>query len=100
MVLSSSETNGMSSDRTFITAGAPALSPSRSRLVEAICLSLLERHPTSLPRGADRPRYVSRWRQVVQAYGGLRTRVMWCRELMEQTGLQLFPINETTLMMW
>ena len=75
--------------RAFIPAGPPALSPSRSRLVEAVCLQLLE-------RGPDRPRYTSRWRLVVQEYGGLRTRVMWCRVLLEMTSLQPFPINEKT----
>ncbi|KAF0289207.1 hypothetical protein FJT64_012479 [Amphibalanus amphitrite] len=34
------------------------------------------------------------------AYGGIRTRIMWCRELLEMTGLQLYPINETTLITW
>ena len=44
--------------------------------------------PSQLDGGAvaqPGPSPLSRWRQVVQACGGLRTRILWCRELMEQT---------------
>ena len=75
------------------------MSPGCSRLVEALCLRLLERHPAPLPATADNPRQTSRQRLVVADYSRLRSRLFYSSAALD-VPLQLFAINETTLMRW
>ena len=86
--------------RCFLSAGSPASSPARSRVVEAICIRLCQRHPHARREVCEgRPRYTSRWKLILQDYR-VRARVMNSLELLESTNLQLFTINERTLMAW
>ncbi|KAK3720983.1 hypothetical protein QZH41_018540, partial [Actinostola sp. cb2023] len=87
--------------RCFITAGAPASSPSLSRIVEAICIRLCETYPLSRTQHGHRGRkvYTSRWRLVLSAYNSIRARVFNSQSL-EDTNFQLYHINESTLMNW
>ena len=56
--------------RCFLSAGAPSLPPSRSRLVEAICNEFTG---SSTEIGVDgRKTFISRWKQVLSAYNNIR----------------------------
>ena len=94
--------NALSNYRCFLTAGSPSLPPSRSRLVEALCLLLIQRH-TSPIKGVDRSgksTYTSRFKCIVSSYNDIRTRLLNSQELLEGTNLTLFHINETTVTNW
>lgn len=73
---------------------SPASCPSRSRVVEAICILLSEQHPG--PSRTEK-QYISRWRLILRDYNAIRQRLMNSEALLEGTGLVLFHINETTL---
>lgn len=79
----------------------PASSPSLSRLVEAICIHLCEKHPAPRTQHGNHGRnvYTSRWRLVLAEYNAIRARIFNSQAL-EDVNLQLFHINETTLMTW
>ena len=83
--------------RCFLSAGAPAVSPTCSRIVEALCVKLCKRHPVAKH---DDSRYLSRWRLIISDYEAIRTRVLNCMELVDETTLTLPHINETTLIRW
>ena len=88
--------------RCFMSGGAPASSPSKSRVVEAVCIRLCDAitQPLADSRPDGSPRYVSRWRQVLDAYNRVRARLFNSLELLEGTDLALFAINEATLLRW
>ena len=88
--------------RCFFAGAFPALSPSRSRLVEAICIYLCEEiSSASTKQNIDGSRnYHSRWRLILKSYNTIRARLFNSRTLMDQTNLTLFNINETTLRLW
>ena len=56
------------------------------------------------PRTDTRPDgsalYISRWRQILEAYSRVRARLFNSLELLEGTNLALYPINEATLVRW
>ena len=56
------------------------------------------------PRTDTRPDgsalYISRWRQILEAYSRVRARLFNSLELLEGTNLALYPINEATLIRW
>ena len=84
--------------RCFLSAGSPSCSPGKSRLVEAICLNLLERYPQAKTVvGASSKCYTSRWKLIISAYTGIRARLCNSYKLLEETNIHLFNINETTL---
>lgn len=88
--------------RCFFAGAFPALSPSRSRLVEAICIYLCEDIPSaSTKQNIDGSRtYHSRWRLILKLYNTLRARLFNSKMLLDETNLTLFNINETTLRLW
>ena len=88
--------------RCFMSGGAPASSPSKSRVVEAVCIRLCDAitQPLADSRPDGTTRYVSRWRQVLDAYNRVRARLFNSLELLEGTDLALFAINEATLLRW
>lgn len=81
--------------RCFVSGGAPSLPPSKSRVVEAICIRLFN----EISSAAKDP-YVSRYCLIIRRYNEARNRVMLNPAIVERTGLALFPINETTLSLW
>ena len=54
----------------------------------------------SLSPTGDSTRYISRWRQILEAYNRVRARLFNSLELLEGTDLALFVINEATLLRW
>lgn len=86
--------------RCFLSAGSPASSPAKSRLVEAICILLCAQYPQPRRERGQRPRYTSRWKLVLSAYNAIRARLLNSQALLEETNLVLYTINETTLVRW
>lgn len=88
--------------RCFLSAGSPASSPSKSRLVEAICIRLC--HSITQPQkdrsSRGKERQTSRWKLILSAYNGVRARLFNSQALLEGTNMVLFTINETTLLRW
>ena len=80
--------NNNNNNRCFLSAGVPATSPSKSGVVEAICLHLCSWH--SLPqlsatRQSGRRRYISRWRLIVSDYTSIMLRLLNSQALLEGT---------------
>ena len=76
------------------------MSPSKSRVVEALCFLLLaEKHPTPkrVRHVGQRQVFTSRWRFILNEYNSIRSRLVNSQALLEGTNLVLYPINETTL---
>uniref|UniRef100_UPI00358E8398 uncharacterized protein n=1 Tax=Myxine glutinosa TaxID=7769 RepID=UPI00358E8398 len=82
--------------RCFLAAGSPASCPSKSRIVEAICIRLCDRY--TQPKREHG--YVSRWKLILSSYNGIKQRLLNSEALLEGTDLVLFSINETTLTRW
>ena len=85
--------------RSFPSGASPALYPSKSRLVEAICIHLCQKitDSYSLIRTDGTEQYISRWKTILEEYKSLRTRLFNSQRLLEQTDITLFNINETIL---
>ena len=65
--------------RCFITAGSPSLPPTKTRIVEAICLRL------SLEiTSPDKDPQISRYRKIVNRYNQFRMRIMDCPSILEK----------------
>ena len=79
-----------------MSAGSPAQSPTKSRVVEAVCSLLLERYPTAQRGDRSAGSYRSRWKLVVSEYNAIKAR------LANSTvrDIALYSINETTLKKW
>ena len=84
--------------RCFMSAGSPAWSPLKSRMVEAVCIRLCDviMQPLTDSRPDGSTRYVSRWHQILEACNRVRARLFNSLELLEGTDLALFVINEAT----
>lgn len=81
-----------------MTTGQPALSLSKSRVVEAICVQLCDVCTERRGTGPQDP-YQSKWKVVIKKYNDLRHAIANSR-LSHETSLQLYCINETTLSKW
>ena len=93
--------------RCFLSAGFPASSPSKSRVVEAICLRLCDsisgpsRATRSAgPSGSSRREFRSRWNRILTEYNTVRARVMGSSAVTESTSISLYPLNKHTLIKW
>ena len=88
--------------RCFLSAGSPASSPKKSRLVQAILVKLCDRitQPRRERRADGKQTYISRWKLILSEYNNIRTRLMNSQALLEGTNLMLYTINETTLVQW
>ena len=75
----------------------PATAVVASPLVKQVIV-LLEKNDVS-PEKKD-GRTVSRWRRVLTSYQNIRELVTTHDRLMKETNLQLYEINQTTLMKW
>ena len=91
--------------------------PSKSRIVEAVCILLCQKYPeTEMTSGAGktsgfnnlldrsfdvegwRRAYLSRWKMIVQECNALRAWLFNSAGLMVETNLALYVINQTTLL--
>ena len=87
--------------RCFLSAGFPASSPAKSRVVEALCLLLCEKFPQSRREvHAGKPCTTSRWKLILSEYNSVRARLLNSQVLLEGTNLMLYAINQTTLVRW
>ena len=77
--------------RMFMSGSSSALSPTKSRLVEAICVRLCLKI-TGV--GSDR------WKRIINEYQKVCARVLNNTVLVQSNKLVLFKINETTLRNW
>ncbi|XP_019953452.2 uncharacterized protein [Paralichthys olivaceus] len=77
--------------------GGPAQWPSTSRLVEAICVRLCTLHKTTTRKaGVSTPR----WTKILCHYHHIRDLVLNSPRVMAETMIQLFEINQRTLIQW
>ncbi|XP_042627584.1 uncharacterized protein LOC109091091 [Cyprinus carpio] len=77
--------------------GGPAQWPSTSRLVEAICMKLCALHKSPTKKaGVCTPR----WSKILSDYHHIRELVLNSRRLMDETMIQLFELNQRTLIQW
>ena len=86
--------------RTFLSGVSPAFQPSKSRMVEAICIHLCNMipcHKTTTTNG--RRRFDSRWKLIVKAYNNIRAR-LFNSTLLQETNITLFCVNEHTVKLW
>ena len=90
------------SHRCFLSAGSPALSPSRSRVVEAICLHLIQKHPQPLREvlASGKKHTTNRWRLILASYKDITARLFNSQALLSDTGLALYSLNETQISLW
>ena len=72
--------------------GIPALAPRRSRLVEAICILLCQKHADA--------QNTPQWRKVLTDYNSVRGRIFNSEALLEGANVALYAINQTTLVSW
>ena len=81
------------------SSAGPAQWPDASRLVEALVIRLCDLHPNKkvIQTGAGR---VPRWSLILGDYGNIRSFVVSNHHLMEETSLQLFELNNSTLTQW
>ena len=86
--------------RCFVSGGSPSLPPSKSRVVEAICVQLMNAITSPTRKTSKETEYVSRYGRVVQRYNEIKHYVSQCTLLMEGKGITLFQINESTLSSW
>ncbi|CAL8300616.1 unnamed protein product [Boreogadus saida] len=77
--------------------GGPAQWPATSRLVEAMCKTLCTLHKTTTKKaGVTTPR----WSKILRDYHHIRDLVLNCPRVMQGTKIQLFEINQRTLIQW
>lgn len=79
---------------SFTAGGLPAVSPDCSRVVEALCLRLCQKHDRASHNGG---KYASRWKLIVSEYNYLRVRMLYSSEELD---FLIPPINENTLKLW
>ena len=86
----------------FITAGSPALPPSKSRLVEALCIHLSNdiTAPRTITTDEGDRRYESRWKLILAQYRRIQARLFNSQDILEKTNMSLYNINECSLRLW
>ena len=75
----------------------PATAVVASPIVECLCKKL--QSAFNSPQKKD-GRTISRWRLILDAYHHIRELVTTNDTIMEQTNLQLYELNQTTLLKW
>jgi hypothetical protein len=75
----------------------PATSVDASPVVEELIV-LLEKHYVSSERKDGRT--ITRWRRILTSYHNIRELVTVHDLVMRNTNLQLYELNQTTLMIW
>ncbi|KAK0148350.1 hypothetical protein N1851_011585 [Merluccius polli] len=77
--------------------GGPAQWPNTSRLVEAMCITLCTLHKTTTKKaGVSTPR----WSKILRDYHHIRELVLNSPRVMQGTKIQLFELNQRTLIQW
>lgn len=79
------------------STGSPAQWPDCCRLVESIFVKLCDIHRTPKKLGNHA---VTRWTLILRDYSKIRQLVLGNGTVMENTTLQLFEVNQTTLIQW
>lgn len=77
--------------------GGPAQWPNTSCLVEAMCIKLCEVHKSPTKKAGVR---IPRWTKILADYHHIREMVLSSRTLMDDTSIQLFELNQRTLIQW
>ena len=77
-----------------------ALSPSASRLLEAMCVRLSQRFPEAREATKSHPRHATRERLITAAFQNIRNRLAFSAGMLEGVEMQLFPINKKTVRDW
>ena len=63
--------------RCFLSAGAPSFTPSKSRIVETICIRLCDSFSQHIYETDNGQRiYISKWKRVLKAYNRVRATLM------------------------
>jgi hypothetical protein len=75
----------------------PATAVNASPVVEQL-VSQLEKHYVSSTKVNGRS--VSRWRRILTSYHNIRELVTMNDMIMKETNIQLYELNQTTLMKW
>ncbi|XP_078606607.1 uncharacterized protein LOC144879237 [Branchiostoma floridae x Branchiostoma japonicum] len=83
--------------KAFLSGGVPASHPSKSRLVEAICIHLCSRYPH--PEKTSEGKVQSRWRLVLGHYNKIRA-IINNSQGMETTNTMLLHLSEVTISAW
>ena len=84
--------------RCFTSGGSPAMSPCKTRLVEAIFITLSAKHISHTVSSPSRE-YTSSWTLMMKDYRTIRSRVT-NNISFDKTSIHLVNINQTTLMCW
>ncbi|KAJ8340737.1 hypothetical protein SKAU_G00353700 [Synaphobranchus kaupii] len=77
--------------------GSPAQWPNSCRLVESIFVKLCEIHKSPKKQGTYA---LTRWTLILRDYSKIRQLVLGNGMVMQSTTLQLFDVNQTTLIHW
>lgn len=77
--------------------GVPAQWPSTSRLVEAMCIRLCSLHKSPTKKAGVS---TSRWINILSDYHNIREIVLDNHRVMSETTIQLFELNQRTLIQW
>ncbi|XP_066928708.1 uncharacterized protein [Clytia hemisphaerica] len=86
--------------RAFLTGASPAFYPSKSRLVEAICIYLCNEITTNSNKSVNgQCEFESRWQRIVREYNNIRSRI-YHSTVYQETSMTLFCINQHTLRIW
>lgn len=90
----------LSLTKCFLSAGSPASTPAKSRVVEAVCILLCQKYRQS-KREVDSGKitYKSRWKLIISEYSSIRARLL-NSPVLEEINLMLYSINQTTLVKW
>ena len=88
--------------RCFLSAGSPASSTAKNRLVEALCIHLCTEitQPRRQNTLSGQRMYTSRFKLILQAYNRVRQRLLNSEALLDRTNLTVFVINKHTLTKW
>ena len=85
--------------RAFLGQGGTAAQwPHVSKLVECVIILLVELHPAGLRQ--SRGHRVDCWGQVMRGCARIRRLVIFSKELMDNTMIQVFDVNCHTLTQW
>lgn len=79
------------------STGSPAQWPDSCRLVECIFVKLCEIHKSPKKQGKYA---LTRWTLILRDYSKIRQLVLGNGVVMQSTTLQLFDVNQTTLIQW
>lgn len=75
----------------------PASSVDASPVVEAICVKLEAAYPSPKKKNG---KGISRWKVILDKYHHIRNLVTRHDRLISTTNLQLYELNQTTLLAW